>query len=334
MRSSPRAAFLPPFIAILVLSTVAAFAAPPASAPRAPKPPKVHTAVLGSPRRVTWLSASSISTPPPASNDTDTAAPPPAKNLPAHLALTIRPLLIDGRRKEWTTGAAHEITDHTFAVLQALNINDALPTDKSPHFIWQTGAWLLIDRSTGHITPLKIPAYDSSLTGISWYRDLAAYCSVSPAGKTLSAEVFLIGSRKAAARKRVSAWPLPELPPLAAPSEAPAPNPLAPAVRPRPAVPSLAALKLRQETGLPHPALCTTFEWQRDPLRVVITPRSDLPSVTLDIAPGSAPSPSKRSRDSDTDAAAPESDAPESAPAPEPPPAAAPASPSPEQSHS
>jgi hypothetical protein len=329
MRSSPRPHSTLLASVALTLS-FAALIAPAASAlttTKPPKPPKVHTAVLGAKLRVTWI----------ASPEAAASSPSTQKQ---HLALTIRPLLIDGRRKQWTTGPVHDITDHTFAVLEALHINDALPTDRAPHFIWQTGAWLLVDRSTGHVTPLHLAAYDPALTGISWYRDLAAYCSISPSGKILSGTVFQIGSRKAAARKRIAAWPLPPAPgstldlnssnapapaaspqpasqsaPFAAPIHSPSVRP--PAVRPQPRIPSIAAREQEQETGLPHPANCTTFEWQRDPLRVVITPRPDLPPVALDLgsalssALSDAPQATKRTKHSDHD------DAPASVPAPD-----------------
>jgi hypothetical protein len=299
-----------------VLFAALASASASAGPAKPPKPPKVHTAILGGKLRVTWLPSSTTEN--VSAVAVSTASPTGRAISAQRLSITIRPLLIDGRRKEWTTGPAHDVTDHTFAILQALHINDALPTDKSSHFVWQTGTWLLVDRTTGHITPLHITALDPALTGISWYRDLAAYCAVSPSGKTLSAEVFEIGTRKAAARKRIAAWPLPAAPEAtsaspanSAPDAAIDPttrNPLAPAVRPRPRVPSIAASLQLQDTGLPHPVLCNTFEWQRDPMRVVITPRADLPPVSLDLnstaGDGTVESGSSRSRHPHDDAAA------------------------------
>jgi hypothetical protein len=332
MRSTLRTHWaLPTLVAVCVLTL---FVSRPSSASgfpaKPPKPPKVHTAVLGGKLRVTWIP----------STTTDPTAPvatSPTTRPPSRLSITIRPLLIDGRRKEWTTGPAHEVTDHTFAVLQALHINDALPTDKSPHFVWQTGTWLLVDRAAGHVTPLRITAFDPTLSGISWYRDLAAYCAVSPSGKTLSAEVFEIGTRKAAARKRIAAWPLPAPPQgtgdPSADSVANSPD-NSPAVRPRPRVPSAAAIQQQQDTGLPHPTLCTSFEWQRDPTRVVITPRADLPAVSLDLSASSSQTPSpesgsgrtKRSReDEDSPAASAATAGSAAQSAPDPAPGAAPA---------
>jgi hypothetical protein len=43
-------------------------------------------------------------------------------------------------------------------------------------------------------------------------------------------------------------------------------------------------------TGAPKPAVCTTVQWDRDPLRAVLTPRADLPAITLDLAIDLSPS--------------------------------------------
>jgi hypothetical protein len=222
--------------------------------------PKIHTAAVGRPHVVTWLPS------PTESNPT-----------PERLSLQIRPLIIDGRRKEWVTGDTHDVTDHSFTVLQVQHLNDALPGEKIPHFIWQTGSWLLVERNTGHITDLHLAGFDPVLSGISWYRDYAAYCALGPGGKTLYAEVMQLGSRKAAARKRVAAWPLPPGP---APQE-PLPMPVSPRIGPEPRVPSIFA---RMNTGAPHPMVCDQIEWMRDPIRATLTPRSDLSPVTLDLS--------------------------------------------------
>src|SRR5437016_12679668 len=38
--------------------------------------------------------------------------------------LKIRPLLVDGRMKEFTTGAAHDVTERVFVVQRAYRLND------------------------------------------------------------------------------------------------------------------------------------------------------------------------------------------------------------------
>lgn len=221
---------------------------------------KVHTAVIGKPRLVTWA-----------------ATQDPSRTL----SLQIRPLIVDGRRKEWVTGETHDVTDHSFVVLQVQHLNDALPREKLPHYIWQTGAWLLVERNTGRVSPIHLTGYDPSLSGISWFRDYAAYCALTTTGKSLYAEVTELGARRPIAHKRIAAWPLPPAPP-----PPPPPPPIVPPrIGPVPRVPSLME---RMNTGAPHPQLCTTIEWDRDPLRIVITPRSDMPPVTFDLNPPAA----------------------------------------------
>src|SRR5579883_381939 len=83
--------------------------------------------------------------------------------------LRIRPLIVDGKVKEWTTGDAHDITDRSFVVRRALHVNDTLPTDAgghvpAAHWVWQRGPWLLIDRTSGKVTALRLPDYDPTVS--------------------------------------------------------------------------------------------------------------------------------------------------------------------------
>ena len=41
--------------------------------------------------------------------------------------MKIRPVFVDGRTKEFTTGTAHDITDRLFVVRRAYRLNDQLP---------------------------------------------------------------------------------------------------------------------------------------------------------------------------------------------------------------
>lgn len=79
--------------------------------------------------------------------------------------ITVRPLYVDSKLKEFTTGKQHDVTDREFVIRRAFRINDALPDDprKSPTWIWQRGGWLLVDRSSGRITQLKLPDFDPIL---------------------------------------------------------------------------------------------------------------------------------------------------------------------------
>lgn len=149
--------------------------------------------------------------------------------------LKTRPLVVDGRVTEWTTGEAHEVTDRSFVVRRALRVNDALPgekTEKGGHWVWQRGPWLLVDRTTGHVTPLKLPEYDPGASDVVWFRDYAAYCGVSASGKSLYALVTQIAVRKPVVRKKLGAY---------------------------------------DEQHHPWPA-CAEPAWQREPLRVTFQP--------------------------------------------------------------
>lgn len=114
------------------------------------------------------------------------------------LTLKVRPLLVDARVKEFTLGAAHDVTDRLFVVRRAFRINDSLPQEPaSPqHWQWQPGGWLLVDRTTGHVSPLNLPEFDAFYSAASWYRDYAAYCGVSDDGKKIFAVVAQINRRK------------------------------------------------------------------------------------------------------------------------------------------
>src|ERR1700744_1184536 len=55
------------------------------------------------------------------------------------LDIVVRPLYIDTKLKEFTTGDTHDVTDREFVVRRAYRINDALPEDprRSPKWLWQ-----------------------------------------------------------------------------------------------------------------------------------------------------------------------------------------------------
>ncbi|MCU1244157.1 MAG: hypothetical protein JWN02_67, partial [Acidobacteria bacterium] len=97
----------------------------------------------------------------------------PAGAGPAEKTLHVRPLIVDDKVKEWTTGEAHDITDRSFVVRRALRLNDALPGDKGEHWIWQRGPWIMVDRSNGHVTAMKLPDYDPAVSSVIWFRDYA-----------------------------------------------------------------------------------------------------------------------------------------------------------------
>ena len=119
------------------------------------------------------------------------------------LTIKVRPLLIDAHLKEFTLGAIHEVTDRLFVVRRAFRVNDSLPQESAspPHWQWQRGGWLLVDRVTGHISPINLPDFDAAGSAASWYRDYAAYCGVSDDGKKLYAVVAQINRRKPILKK-------------------------------------------------------------------------------------------------------------------------------------
>jgi hypothetical protein len=146
--------------------------------------------------------------------------------------LKIRPLLVDGALKEWTTGSSHDVTDRTFVVRRVLHINDMLPGDKQGHWVWQRGPWLMIDRVSGRVTALKLPDYDPGVSQVAWFRDYAAYCGVTPTGKSLYAVVSQLAVRKPLLSKKLAAF---------------------------------------DQQNRPDPA-CDQSEWQREPLRITFHP--------------------------------------------------------------
>ncbi|AFL87015.1 hypothetical protein Terro_0678 [Terriglobus roseus DSM 18391] len=179
---------------------------------------KVHVVALGPVRRVPYVAAD-------VSRD--------AKEDEAGM-LRIRPLTVDGVVREWTTGDQHNITDRSFVTRRVIHVNDALPSDKAGRWVWQPGPWILIDRVSGRVTALHLPEFDASLSEVAWYRDYAAYCGIHVAAKGggLTAQVWQIGTRRAALNKVIAPWPQAER------------------VRP----------------------VCAVPVWQREPMRVTMQP--------------------------------------------------------------
>jgi hypothetical protein len=180
----------------------------------------------------------------------------PAGARPDETTLRVRPLVVDGKVKEWTTGEIHEVTDRSFTVRRAVRLNDALPTDHGEHWIWQRGPWLLIDRASGKITALHLPDYDPSVSDVTWFRDFAAYCGLSASGKQLHAVVAQIAARKPVLSKKLGEW---------------------------------------NASAHPASA-CATSVWQRTPLQITFSPTSGAPvsfslagSSTVLVEDGDAP---------------------------------------------
>ncbi len=160
--------------------------------PSALAAPKVHTVTLGPSRRVPYV---------------PTDATPETKSDEAS-TLRVRALDVDDRQKEWTTGEIHDVTDRTFTVRRALRLNDALPTDPAPRWVWEAGPWLMVDRVSGHVTALHLPDFDSVVSNVVWFRDYAAYCGIATTARGgLYTVVAQLGARKAVVQKKIGEWP-------------------------------------------------------------------------------------------------------------------------------
>jgi len=195
-------------------------------------PAKVHVVALGAVRRVPY-------TPPQNAPLEGSSVGKPA-DAPM---IKVRPLTVDGRQKEWTTGDAHDVTDRSFAIRRALRLNDSLPGEATAHWSWQPGPWLLVDRSTGHITALHLPDFDNVVSEAVWYRDYAAYCGTASTVKGgLFAVVAQLGARRAVVSKQIGKWP-----------------------QPAPVMP-----------------VCTLAQWQRAPMRVTLQASGGEP-MTFDV---------------------------------------------------
>ena len=120
------------------------------------------------------------------------------------LTIKIRALFVDGVAKEFVLGSPHEVTDRVFVVRRAFRVNDSLPEDSIPHWQWQRGGWLLVDRLTGRISPINLPEFDALYSAASWYRDYVAYCGVDDEGKKTYAMVAQLNRRKPVLKKALS----------------------------------------------------------------------------------------------------------------------------------
>ncbi len=119
------------------------------------------------------------------------------------VSLSIRPMVVDGQMKAYTLGPAHDINEHLFAVMRVFRLNDRLPEDKGtqPKWRWQRGGWLLIDRTSGKVSPVFMPEFDSYFSVASWYRDYVAYCGISDDADKVLNIVMQLGRKKPILRK-------------------------------------------------------------------------------------------------------------------------------------
>jgi hypothetical protein len=124
------------------------------------------------------------------------------------VSITARPLYLDTKLKEYTTGPVHDITDLVFVIRRAYRVNDSLPTESSaqPRWLWQRGGWLSVDRNTGRTTQIKLQDFDPYYSDVSWYHDYAAYCRVADDGERVSAIVAQIPRRSRFTKNSSRSW--------------------------------------------------------------------------------------------------------------------------------
>jgi hypothetical protein len=156
------------------------------------------------------------------------------------LTLKVRPLLVDTHVKEFTFGPAHDVTDRLFVVRRAFRLNDSLPQESTtmPQWEWQRGGWLLVDRTTGHISLINLPEFDVFHSAVSWYRDYAAYCGVSDDAKKAYAVVAEINHRRPILKKPIE----------------------------------IASIASQDTKDAPADPACPAPVWQRTPARVTFQP--------------------------------------------------------------
>ena len=127
--------------------------------------------------------------------------------------IKVRPLMVDGKIKEFTTGEPHDVTDRSFVVQRAFRVNDSLPEEgRVPKWKWQRGGWLTVDRSSARISAVKLPEFDPFYSQAAWYRDYVAYCGVTDNGEKLTAVVSQIGRKKPIYRRELGLTTAAELP--------------------------------------------------------------------------------------------------------------------------
>lgn len=152
--------------------------------------PKVHVITFGKWTSVPWFAGDDETKP---------------------VMLKMRPLVVDGRVREFFAGSPHEVTDRLFVVRRVFRVNDSLPEEPGPsRWQWHRGGWLLVDRVTGRISSVNLSEFDAFYSAGIWYRDYVAYCGVSDDGKKIYAIVAQLTRRKPVLKKILSEAGLPD----------------------------------------------------------------------------------------------------------------------------
>src|ERR1700746_1367255 len=119
--------------------------------------------------------------------------------------ISVRPIVIDGRVKDYSTGLPHQVTEALWVVRRAIRINNSLPQETSKHaqWTWQLGGWISVNSATGRISQLNLPAFDAHNSQVSWFQDYAPYCGATEDGSVHYMVVFELGKRKPALKKEL-----------------------------------------------------------------------------------------------------------------------------------
>jgi hypothetical protein len=136
----------------------------------------------------------------------------------ATIQLKVRALYVDSKFKEYTVGPPRDITDRLFVVRRAFRVNDALPGEEKARWRWERGGWLSVDRSTGRVSQLSLPAFDPYYSAAVWYRDYVAYCGTSGDRSKVYAVVWQMGRRRHLFRQVLAGSGLGSAPDSACPS--------------------------------------------------------------------------------------------------------------------
>src|SRR3989442_6457120 len=107
---------------------------------------KPHVITFGKSTQVRWLAG------------TDENSP---------FELKVRALYVDGKPKEFTIGSPHEITERLFVVRRAFRVNDSLPDEATPRWLWQRGGGGLGCCAGWRVTPLHIASVDPPCSAVT-----------------------------------------------------------------------------------------------------------------------------------------------------------------------
>ncbi len=113
--------------------------------------------------------------------------------------ISVRPLYVDSKLKDFTTGETHDVTDREFVVRQGVSHQRQLAgrsARSQPSGSGNVAAGCWSTGVSGKIALVKLPDFDAFYSEVSWYRDYAAYCGITSNGERVDAVVAEIGGKK------------------------------------------------------------------------------------------------------------------------------------------